>query len=312
MTARTGPIATIGTALWRRPYVLLPLPTLFWAGNLLIGRAYADEFPPLALAFWRWVIASACVLPFVWPELRRGWRAVLGHWKLVLACSASAFAGYPVLNYIALQTTPAATAAMLNSALPLMIPLIAFAIAREAPSPRTVAGIVVSFVGVGWIVSRGQWSVIASLSIGSGELLMLAAVACFALNSVLLRYRPSSISQPVFLATTMLAACIILLPLWLWEETVRPLRLTPQFVVSLLFIAVFASWLGNALWNHCVAALGGTLTGASFHLMAVYSSTLAFLLLGEPVRPFHLIGITLILSGFTIAVMRPRAAATSS
>ena len=73
-----------------------------------------------------------------------------------------------------------------------------------------------------------------------------------------------------------------------------------------LFIGIFASLIGAALWNRCVAALGPTLTGASFHLVAVYSSALAFLLLGEPVRVFHLVGIALILAGFAIAVLPRR------
>ncbi len=40
--------------------------------------------------------------------------------------------------------------------------------------------------------------------------------------------------------------------------------------------------------------------------MAVYASVLAYLLLGEPIQPFHLAGITLILIGFAIAILPPR------
>ena len=62
---------------WRRPYVLLLLSPLFWAGNLLIGRAYGSDLPPFGLAFWRWIVALAFLLPFVWGDLREHGKEML-------------------------------------------------------------------------------------------------------------------------------------------------------------------------------------------------------------------------------------------
>ncbi|WP_225771191.1 DMT family transporter [Inquilinus sp. Marseille-Q2685] len=303
MTTSLRP-ARLPDLVWRRPYALLPLPPLFWAGNLVIGRAFAQELPPFGLTFWRWVIASAVLLPFVWRALAVHRRTLLAHWPVITACAASGLAGYPLLNYIALHGTPAATAAMLNSTLPLMVPLFAWAIAREAPRPRVVAGIVLSFLGVGWIVGRGDPATLAALSIGGGEVLVLLAAAGYALYSVLLRYRPKGVPDMVFMAALTVTTAVLMLPFWLAEAAAgRSIPVEPYAIASLLFIGIFSSLLGAGLWNRCVATLGPALTGASFHLVAVYSSALAFLLLGEPVRGFHLIGIGLILLGFAIAVV---------
>jgi drug/metabolite transporter (DMT)-like permease len=294
---------------WRRPYVLLLLSPLFWAGNLLIGRAYGSELPPFGLAFWRWTVALAFLLPFVWGDLRAHGKAMLTHWTVIVGCGLTGFAGYPVLNYVALHSTPAATASMLNSTLPLMVPLLAWGIAGEVPSVRTVTGIAISFVGVAVIVSRGDWSVLSSFSVGLGEIIMLVAVACFALYCTLLRYRPAALPDRLFLFATMAASAIALLPFALWETaTDRAFPVQPYALASLLFIGLFASLIANAFWTQCVATLGPTLTGASFHLMAVYASVLAYVLLGEPIRPFHLAGISLILIGFAVAILPPRIA----
>lgn len=302
--ARTGLLIDL---LWRRPYALLPLPPLFWAANLLIGRAFGNELPPFGLTFWRWVVASLCVLPFVGRELVEKRRELFVHGRLIVAISVSGFAGYPLFNYFALHTTPAATAAMLNSALPLMVPLFGWMIAGDTPARRTIAGIVISFAGVVWIIGRGDPSILASLSIGRGEVEVLLAVAGYALYSVLLRYRPGSISDMAFVGALSVTTTVLMLPGWLIETAMgRPMPFAPYVAASVLFIGIFASLIGAALWNRCVAALGPTLTGASFHLVAVYSSALAFLLLGEPVRVFHLVGIALILAGFAIAVLPRR------
>src|SRR3546814_12946067 len=54
MTGRQA-VGGIG-ALWSRPYLLLTMTALFWAGNSIVGRAARDLVPPVALAFWRWAI----------------------------------------------------------------------------------------------------------------------------------------------------------------------------------------------------------------------------------------------------------------
>ncbi|MGK2944521.1 MAG: EamA family transporter, partial [Desulfuromonadales bacterium] len=44
-----------------RPYLLLTLAVLFWSGNFILGRAFHNEIPPVALSFWRWVGAALLV-----------------------------------------------------------------------------------------------------------------------------------------------------------------------------------------------------------------------------------------------------------
>ncbi|HNQ76473.1 MAG TPA: EamA family transporter, partial [Pseudothauera hydrothermalis] len=59
--------------LFANPYLLLTLTALFWSGNMVIGRGLREAVPPIALAFWRWTIALALVLPFALPKLRNQW-----------------------------------------------------------------------------------------------------------------------------------------------------------------------------------------------------------------------------------------------
>ncbi len=288
---------------WHRPYALLLLPPLFWAGNMLIGRAFAGQLPPLGLTFWRWVVASVCVLPFTWREL---WtqRAVLRRaWPVLLAGGAFGFAGSPVLNYMATQSIPAATASMINSSLPLMVPLMAWIITRDTPPRRAVVGIALSTAGVLWLLSRGDMSRLMALSFGAGELLMLGSVAGFAVYCTLLRYRPAGLSDLGFMSVLSVVTAVLLLPAALWDAAQgRHMPVAPWSVASVLFIGLFSSLIANVLWNRCVATLGPTLTGVSFHLMAVYTCVLAFLLLHESLQLFHYVGITLILCGVAIAL----------
>jgi drug/metabolite transporter (DMT)-like permease len=186
-----------------------------------------------------------------------------------------------------------------------MVPLAAFALGVERVAPRTLCGIALSFVGVTWIVSRGDVGSLGQLSLGGGELLVLIAVANYALYSVLLRRKPTELDPLVFLGATMAAGLIVLMPFWAVELSHgATIPHDAGSLAAVLYIGIFASLLAFVLWNRCVAMLGATVTGASFHLVALFTAALAFLVLGEPVRGFHLIGITLILAGFALATTR--------
>ena len=291
--------------LWAHPLLLLPLPPLFWAGNLVLGRAMAESFPPVSLAVGRWLVALAALLPFVAVRAWRERAEIRRHWRLILACGAFGIAGYNALGYLALQSVPAASVAFLNSMLPLMVPLAAFALGVERVRPRTLAGIVLSFGGVVWIVARGDLASLGNLGLGSGEPLVLLAVANYALYSVLVRRRPATMDPLVFLAATMVTGLIVLAPFWALELAAGArIPVDPVSLGAVLYIGLFASLLAFILWNRCVTALGPSITGASFHLVALFTAVLAFALLGEPVRSFHVLGAVLILGGFGLATLR--------
>ncbi len=295
--------------IWERPLLLLWLPPLFWAGNLVLGRALSTSFPPVSLAVGRWLVALIALLPFVIGDVRRQWPQLRASWRLILACGAFGIAGYNALAYVALQTTPAASVAFLNSTLPLMVPVAAALLGVERIAARTIAGIVISFAGVTWIVARGDLGSLAGLSLAGGEMLVIVAVANYALYSVLLRRKPGAIEPLVFLAATMASGLAVLAPFCAYElARGAHIPTDAASIGAVLYIGLFASLFAFILWNRCVATLGASVTGVSFHLVAVFTALLAFAVLGETVHAFHLVGIAFILTGFFIATTRKRTA----
>ncbi len=117
--------------------------------------------------------------------------------------------------------------------------------------------------------------------------------------------KPGELDALVFLAGTMVAGLGVLLPFWIWElaSGVR-IPFDAGSIGAVVYIGVFASLFAFILWNRCVAVLGPSVTGASFHLVALFTAILAFLVLGEPVAGFHIIGAALILCGFFVATGR--------
>jgi drug/metabolite transporter (DMT)-like permease len=70
------------------------------------------------------------------------------------------------------------------------------------------------------------------------------------------------------------------------------------------YTAVFPSLASYLCWNGGVALVGPAAAGPFLHLMPLFSAALAVPLLGETVRPFHALGLVLILAGVALAGRR--------
>src|SRR4029453_6779468 len=74
-----------------QPYLLLPLPPLFWAGNIGLARHVAGHVPPLTLSCVRWIGTFLILLPFAWPHLKKDWPGPAGPLPMVLFLSRVGF-----------------------------------------------------------------------------------------------------------------------------------------------------------------------------------------------------------------------------
>ena len=87
------------------PQVLLILTTLFWAGNLVVGRAFHEDIPPVGLAFWRWLVVLALISPVYLPQLRTCWPVIRRSWKIMVVLSILGVFNFTVLAYVGLHYT---------------------------------------------------------------------------------------------------------------------------------------------------------------------------------------------------------------
>jgi threonine/homoserine efflux transporter RhtA len=104
-----------------QPYLLLSLASLFWAGNIVLGRYVAGHVPPITLTCVRWIGAFFTLLPFARPHLAKDWLVLRAHLPLVVGLSATGFALNNVMSYWALQHTEALNALLIQSSGPLFV-----------------------------------------------------------------------------------------------------------------------------------------------------------------------------------------------
>jgi drug/metabolite transporter (DMT)-like permease len=287
------------------PYLLLTLTALFWSGNMVVGRGLREAVPPLALAFWRWAIALALVLPFALPHLRRQWPQLKAAWPAVLVLGLLGVGGFNTFAYIALQYTTATNATLLNSFIPIATIALAFALLGKRLRRVEALGVVVSLVGVMTIVGQGSFATLASFSLNVGDLWMLVAVLIWGLYTVGLQWRPQGVHPMLMLAGFTVVGLAALGPAYLWELSAgRAIALSPATLAGILYTGIFPGFLGYVFYNAGVAAVGPSRGSLFIHLMPVFGTALAAIFLGERPLWYHFTGIGLVFAGIYLTTRK--------
>jgi drug/metabolite transporter (DMT)-like permease len=289
------------------PYVLLVLTTLFWSGNFVLGRAVNAIFTPFTLSFWRWAVALAILLPFVWTSLREQGPLIRRHWPILLLLSLLGVVNFNTFVYIGLQSTTATNAVLMLSVTPVLIVALSFLLLRQTVTGWQALGIAISLVGVLVLVGRGEPRSLLARQVNPGDLWILAAVVSWALYSVCLRWRPAELKPLNFQAATMAIGVVLLAPFYGWDlAQERWVALNAATVGVIFYLALFPSILAYIFWNRAVAELGANRAGQFLHLMPAFGAVLAMLFLGERLYGFHGVGIALIAAGIYLATGRGR------
>jgi drug/metabolite transporter (DMT)-like permease len=300
-TVETLPRATPVTWLSNQPYLLLSLTSLFWAGNIVLGRYVAGHLPPVTLSCIRWVGAFFVLLPFGWPHLRRDWPALRAHLPLMIMLAATGFAANNVLSYWGLQYTQALNALLIQSSGPLFIALWALILFGIRLTPAQFVGIAISLAGVLTIILHGDFAALASVRFNTGDVMFAGALLVFGIYSALMLRRPAAHQLSLIVFTTGCGA-LLLMPLSIWEYS-KGVRLSFDMItaVTLVYVVIFPSALAYLFFNRGIALIGPNRAAPFFHLVPVFGSIMAIVFLGEQLQPFHLVGYALVLAGVVIA-----------
>ena len=284
------------------PYLLLVLTTLFWAGNFNVGRAISGEVPPLGLSFWRWIVAFAILLPFAYRPMKQQWSVMKQNVGLVLLLSALGVAMFNSFVYLGLQTTTATNGVLMQSISPILIILLSTIFFGDKANGQQWLGVLVSLVGAGIILVRGDISVLLTLDFNVGDLWILCAVISWAIYTVLLRKLPQALKGLPFLGYSMLFGILLILPFYVMETlNGRPMPMSSTAVAGVAYVSVFASLLAFLFWNNAANRLGANRTGQFIHLIPAFGLTIATFILGEQLQSFHYTGMLLVAVGLVFA-----------
>jgi len=284
-------------------YTGLVLTPLFWAGNAVVARGVVDEIPPMAMSFWRWIIALAILLPFGFPGVWRHRRVIREHWLSILALATFSVGAFNSLLYLAAVTTSATNIALINATIPIMVALLAWLLLGDRTRPVQMLGIALAVMGILAVVARGNLSTLLNMEAQPGDLIMVLAVASWGLFSVLLRRQAVPLPPLTFLTAQIAFGTVVIFPFFLGDFLFVSggFELPTSTALPMAFFAIFPGILAYAFWNHGVHRIGPARAAIFIYLTPVFASVLAGIFLGERLGLSHVLGGLLILAGLLLA-----------
>jgi drug/metabolite transporter (DMT)-like permease len=278
------------------------LAVIIWSGNFVIASSFVDDLPPVTLAALRWTTATVAFLPFVLGRIRSEWPVIR---KNIVILAIAAFTGVTVFNtliYASAKTTDTVNMALLASTTPVFVVILSRIFLGERISAFRAVGLAVAVCGMLAIATHGDLDVLLNLTFRIGDLGMLLAGLLWAVYSILVKKRPTEISQLSYLGMTFFIGVIPLIPAALVEQLYCPQwQMTPGIVGAALYTGLGASLAAFFLWNSAVTLIGPGTSSLFQYLIPVFSGITAYVLLDQPVTLWHGIGFVLIFTGVLLA-----------
>ncbi len=276
-----------------------------WSSNYIIARLADGVVAPHALAFGRWLLALALMLPFVAGTLWRSRAAVRAEATQLLVLGSLGMWICGAWVYLGGQSTSATNIALIYAACPVAIAVAGTRLLHERMSRAQGAAVALALAGVVFIIVRGDPAVLLGLRFSVGDAWIVAAAVAWTAYSVLLKRWPSALPPAARLAAIIAGGLLVLAPFTLAEALLGDV---PPFGTRAALLVVLAALLPGLLsytaYSYLQREVGAARSALMLYLAPVYAAVLAWLVLGERPGWYHLAGAALILPSIWLATRR--------
>ena len=257
-------------------------------------RYVAADISPASLAFLRYAIGVACLVPpLMFARVRFARADILP----IAALGIGQFGVLIALLNYGLRTVPAGRGALIFATFPLLTLVVAALVGHERVTLAKLAGILLTLAGVALALGdklAGSGSLL-------GEFAILASAATGAVCSVLYRpYLRRYPTLPVSAFAMAAAAAALLVPAAFDDLAVAPFSLTGGAWAAIVFIGL-SSGGGYVLWLWALKTIAATRVTVFLALSPITAALLGALFLGEAITAMMIAGVACVAAGLWVA-----------
>ena len=273
-----------------------------WAANFIVVKDVLSLMPPVGFTFLRYGLAAIALLAILrWRE--GSLRPPTGVWRII-ALGGLGFGLYQILWTVGLQTIPAGDSALLIAATPVFTAVIAVMAGTDRLDPTRGVGVVLSFLGVVLVIGAGVGIELSGELVGF--VLTLGAALCWATYTAV-GARVLWRTTPLQLTTwATVGGVLVLAPIGIGQLT-APGAWGPaqqdaivKIALSVAYSGLLAAAIANVIVFEGVRLLGPTRITTIQALVPAMAVVLAYLFLGEPIRPAQVLGGAIIVLGVAL------------
>ncbi len=284
-------------------YILLVLTTLFWSGNFIVGKAASIyEIPPFSLNFYRWLFAGLILFPFTFKEILSKKNYILNNIGFFIILGITSITIFNSTVYYSLYYMQVISGVLMISTIPVWIMFISSILGIEKTNKFQIFGVILSLLGVLFIITKTDLEVIKNLAFNRGDLIMAIGMFSWALYSALLKKKKYEITQITLLEVVIISGLVFLIPIYILEMNLgNQIILDKPFILTLSYVVLFPGLASFFFWIKGIGIIGANRAGVFLHLMPVFGSIMAIFLFDEKFMIYHLLGAIFIIAGITLS-----------
>ncbi|TVQ08122.1 MAG: DMT family transporter [Leptolyngbya sp. DLM2.Bin27] len=291
--------------------VLLPMLTSFlFAGSFVAGKYTTVDLGPLTTSLLRYIIAMA-VLGLLIARSAQPIKALTvarTDWGAMALLGLFGVVGYHYFFFSSLRYTATANTAIINAFNPVVTGVMAALFIGERLTRRQYGGIAIALLGVLTLLTRGNLNTLLTLQLNRGDGLMLCAVLCWVVYSLIIKQlsqRYSGLTITFYAAVAGVGQLLVLASLERWWRQLATLSLPS--LVAIVYMGVAASGVAYLLFNLSIQQVGPTRTASVvYSLVPIFVAGLAWVFFREPLTATMVTSMGLILLGINVVLSQPR------
>lgn len=272
--------------------------TFIWSGWIILSRSgVQSSLTPEDLTMIRYGTASVFALPFT---LRYNWKD-LTLWKAILVALGCGFP-YTMFSFYGLMTLKAANAGVIvNGLLPVFGVILAFLVLGERTTKLRVVAIALILIA-NLIMMQSAPSDLSTN--GIGWLMLFGASLVFS-GYMFLGKRWGFTTRDV-LAFLPIINAIIFLPWWLMTKSGIPEAPLSVLLLQASYQGVLVSVFALILTFYAIQHIGAMTLSVYFSFVPFITAILAWVILGESLNTFEIVGIILCSIGLILYAVKTK------
>jgi len=281
-----------------RSIAYLFFTVICWGLNFHFAKQMLTEASFVEAGFWRYVFGVGILLLISIKNLPKPNLFFLEPKGLLLVGVIGLF-GFNILFFLGMLYTSPINASLIVALNPAMTLIFSFFILKTVITKNEVFGMVISFFGVVFLLSQGDFNKLLQLAFSQGDILMFTAINVFALHNVWVKkFAPafSNIHFTIFTNIICLLGFLCILP---FAIPVISVHHEPNFWWSAIGIGSFGTGLAYLAWNKGVSVIGASRASIFMNFVPI-STGVAGLFFGEQIYSYHYWSGLIIITGIII------------
>jgi len=284
--------------LYMKATLYLIFATIFLGLNFHLAKIILQEVNFIEAGFWRFLfgVGALVLLGFkTLPDLK----LIIKNIKGISLTGFIGLFGFNTFFFLGLMNTTAVNAALIVSLNPALTILFSHKILKTSVTKIQLLGILIAFLGVAYVILKGETSNLSNLQFNYGDILILIANVFFALHHVWTKKYAANISSSSFTLLTSLCCLIGFLILSPFNGIEKITTHPPVFWESVFGIGCLGTALAYFLWQKGVLVIGADKAGIFMNIVPLSTAVLA-VFFNKNLHEYHLIGGLFIILGMLI------------